>query len=345
MRDGLSLMLVLLTTVAAVSGCAVNNAGSTISAERPGPEPAGVSVPITLAQVAGMGASRALVRVSVGGGAPTPVVLDTGSSGLRILSTALGPNTAPLSGSAHTVHYGGGDFDCVKVRAEVALTGSPARTPNPIVVDEIDPATNPDSVARLAGRAGAQGILGIAPAVPPGEPNPVLSPLAQLGAPLADGFAIALPTPGHPAGALTLGPPTRSPATRTVALQPEPGRYPDGRPAWRKDVVLCWTVGTASGCGPTNLDTGAGSAVASPDVLPAGPRHGASAPAGTPVSIATRQGTILDAFTITATTPAGRLAYHRLLGPTVFNTGIGFYLTHTVAWDVRAGQLLITPTH
>lgn len=137
-RGGLALALLLVTAVAAVGGCAEDNPpndmGNTAgaSAERSGP---GVAVPITLGQVAGTGVSRALVRVSVGGGAPTPVVLDTGSSGLRILSTALGPNVAAVVGSAHTVHYGGGDFDCVKVRAEVDLTGAPARTPSPIVVD------------------------------------------------------------------------------------------------------------------------------------------------------------------------------------------------------------------
>jgi hypothetical protein len=58
------------------------------------PPPAGtIAVPIETRQVAGGGetSSIVVVTISVGGGPAVPVQLDTGSSGLTILSSAVGP--------------------------------------------------------------------------------------------------------------------------------------------------------------------------------------------------------------------------------------------------------------
>jgi hypothetical protein len=132
-----------------------------------------------------------LVSVSVGGGPPVLVTLDTGSYGLRILPTALGPDAVHIPDTAHVVRYGGGGFHCEKVHAVVSLVGpTRASTPAPIVVDAIDPAANPGVVSRLARKAGSEGILGIAPNAPPARSDAVLSPLAQLAGPLAAGFTV-----------------------------------------------------------------------------------------------------------------------------------------------------------
>jgi hypothetical protein len=60
-----------------------------------------VSIPLTLGAVQGTDVVRPLVSVSVGGGPPVLVTLDTGSYGLRILPTALGPDAVHIPDTAH----------------------------------------------------------------------------------------------------------------------------------------------------------------------------------------------------------------------------------------------------
>jgi hypothetical protein len=296
------------------------------------------SVPLRLIDSGG-GVLRPLVTVSVGGGPPVPVLLDTGSYGLRILADAIGPGTddPPRAGPTRTVHYGAGPFEVRTVDAVVSLgdgPGAPA-TAEPVSVDAIDPSLD-RAETRLAGD-GIRGILGISPDA---AEDDVLSPLVQLPGPPGHGFSITLPDrPGGPPGALVLGPPPVPPGAVVIPMHRQRLTYPDGRPGWARDVDLCWSVAGARGCGATNLDTGA-----KQSVLPPGPGHpgGALAP-GSAVALSTPDGTPVWSYPSAPSPITAQPVYRRLFRPTRYSTGIGIYLSHTVAWDLDTGHLLVSP--
>jgi hypothetical protein len=334
----LAVMVTLL--VAGLSGCAGSSKTSSSGA---------ASVPLTLGRAGHIGAVRPVVMVSVGGGLSVPVLLDTGSSGLRILASAVGPDARPTGTATHAVHYSAVTLQCNSVRASVTLGGGPGgtgvTTQGPILVDTIAPSTDPATVARFSSNSGVRGILGIAPSVHHQAAELPSSPLPQLPAPLSQGYTLRLPSRlGGAPGALLLGRPSPAPGTITVAMTRAPGTFPDGRPAYAKDVNLCWAVGQVRACGATNLDTGTDVAEIASTALTGAPQQRSEVPAGIPVVMSTPSGAALWSVTAAPTPATSRVKYSAQFPPTQFNSGIDLFLAHTVGWDLVTGQVLITPT-
>jgi hypothetical protein len=124
-----------------------------------------------------------------------------------------------------------------------------------------------------------------------------------------------------------------------------PNHYPNGAAAFQKDVQLCWTVAGAHACGQTDLDIGAPNAIVTPQAVAGLPSEGGALPAGTATSISTPSGTTLWNFTATPLPSSTAIRYAALPGAyTMFNTGIGFALSHTLAFDLARGTLYVTPT-
>jgi hypothetical protein len=277
--------------------------------------------------------------------------VDTGGSGLIVAADSIGPAAQLTGRSYRSAFVNVPAFTVDVVRAPVSVGGPDgppvATTPGPIAVGSF-PASAP--TLRGESRCGPiQGILGIGlgnagPALPPLE-----SPLVQLPAPLSDGYTLGLNEAG---GQLVLGRPSTTDRTVTVSLLRENGHYPDGRQAYQRDVVLCWTVGADRGCGPTNIDSGASTPLVRPDLLPALAARlppvarghaGRPVPPGTPVTIDTPGGAPLTSFTSRGTPPDDDLVLAGLFGVTQANTGMGFLLSNTVGYDLTTGQALITP--
>jgi hypothetical protein len=160
--------------------------------------------------------------------------------------------------------------------------------------------------------------------------------------------SFSLKVSAHGAGTLTIGPtPSVDSAAGTIAapMTPAvPNRYPNGAPGYQKDANLCWSfAGGSPNCGATDMDTGT-----------PGPLFDPTAVGNAPVSDDTL---ITPGTTVAATTPGGRpvwsyaagtspatnLTVLGAQGETQFNTGINFFFSHTVTYDVAKGQFLLGP--
>jgi PE-PGRS family protein with aspartyl peptidase-like domain len=295
------------------------------------------SIPMRVARTR-MGFSCVIVDVSAGGGPSVPVLVDTGSSGLLLPASAVGPGVEPTGREFQTGFVGTPRFTATIIRATLTIGGSAGlTTANPIAIGSV---AGPGSVFPTCG--GAQGVLGVGVGSP-GPAAPALnSPLPQLPPPWSDGYTISLT---GQAATLRVGKPIPTPTSVSLPLRTENGTYPDGRQAYQRDVVLCWTVGSAHACGLTNIDSGFSVPAIRPDFLPTAPRQGSLVSAGTPVAIAAPNGPVLESFTAASTPPEARIKLANLFGETEANTGIGFFMTHSVGFDVSTGHVVITPNN
>ena len=334
-------LLAVTATAVLLVGCGSSSKGSTPSGGNgTGADAGGTSVPLTVFQIKD-GAWRVKVRASVGGGPMVDMWLDTGSVGMFVDPKVIGTST-PTSNS-ESAQYEGFSLGGSIVSATVTLGSSTSTVPVEVVsATDVKanacsagaPCTVPDALGGLSG------IIGIATSN--GDSIPKMgSPLLQAGGTWAQGWTLVMGSP--PAGAtnfaatLELGA-VGSPST-AVAIPLTPVT---GASGWQKDLQLCWTYGTSSPvCGPTDLDIGQQDVTfnvsAFTPSLPTGPQ-----PAGTSVALAPPGGGALWSFT-SGTTPSIDLVTvsSRLSAATMFNTGIGFFLGRTVAWDMVGHRVLV----
>jgi hypothetical protein len=311
--------------------------------------PATASIPITV--LGGQGSPNGvtpMVEVSVGSGAPVPVVLDTGSSGLQLFSVAV-PSGDPgvhVTTTHDQITYAGGHrFTGVVADAVVTVGGQPTAAPVPfgLVQSASCVATKPNCPAAggidgLIAR-GSYGILGVAMSR---GPNGLSSPLAGMPSRLDETWSIHL---DGQAGALQLGAPVPigADAAATFALPHDGGSnslfWLDSR------ARACVTVGPLSSCVPSLFDTG----TAQLQVTGA-PLDGATAQPGTarvldgtPVSIAV-SGAATPFWTFVAgSSKSADTVLLRTDGGPFVNFGVQGYFTFTITYDRVQGTITLSP--
>lgn len=309
-----------------------------------------ITVPLQVDRSGSSGGGRVIVQASIGGGSPAPMLLDTGSSGVVVSSSVLGPE-AQATSETDQVDYVGTSVNGVVTNATVSMGG--LTTTGPIAVVSGQNATcqtssgaqEPCSMDSAFGD-GVQGVIGIGLSDGPSPASPNYSPLLQVAAPYNEGFVVQLPASGSGAGSLIVGPVSAPGNATSVPLVASTSpTYPNGAKAWAKDVQLCWVVGSASACGPTDLDIGSVATELTPSDLPGAPVTKDVVNAGTPVTVSPKQGAApLWSFTAGTTVSQNLAAMSTGLGSaTAFNTGIGFFFVNVVGFDSAHGQLLIWP--
>src|ERR1700677_506102 len=317
---------------------------ATTTTTSPGPGAAAVPVAVTTDAT---GVMRAIVHIRVGGGPSVPVLLDTGSAGIRILPGEVG-RSVQQTGQSETGTFGGGlQLTSRVVQANVSIGG--LVTPSSTQVSLIQssgcapgfPSCVPGQGTKaILGSSGVVGILGVAMSGAAAATVPY-SPLLQLRAPYRNGFTLSLPAGGP--DSLVLGTPRATADTVTLPMVPAtPSAYPNGVPAWQKDVNLCWTFGIGrTGCGATDLDSGTSETVVIPGAVTGVTGTGVVAQ-GVAVSVAPSGGQTLWSYTTNNTPGDGLTSVGALPGTTRFNTGIGFFTTHVVGYDAKQGRILVT---
>lgn len=300
---------------------------------------AGLSVPIQT--VAGPQDQPFLTtQISVGGGAPATVWLDTGSSGLIMDPSAVGPDVTQGT-ETQTGDYETGTL--VSVVSTAAVTIGAATTAEPIAVGIRD-----DASSTFQFPAGTVGIMGIATANSDSFSGQALfAPQLQLPAPLDAGSTLQAAAVGQ-TGSWTLGPVTTPPGAVALPLTAISGSgtgVPGGYPALQRSVPLCWTVGTTGpACGPTDIDAGSPSSILSGSQFSGVSASGKLIAAGTPVSVNVQNGPTLWSFTSGSTYADDTIGWvSTSLGANDYNTGLGFLIGRTVAWDYPAAQVLVGP--
>lgn len=331
-------------------GLALMMSGAAV-AETPAANDQRIEAPI---KVVGLpdGTLRFSVDITVGG-QPVEAMLDTGSSGLRLLPGAVPASAVALNGRPTAGTYGSG----VRLKGEGgrAFVGfGPASVDVPVeVVQKIEcveerpqcPAAklSPDQF-RIGGDGlvgqGFVAILGVGMR-PADTPNP----LAHLG---QRRWIVELPRPGEgKPGRLILNP-TPEESTGFASFRLPEGARNDaiGGPTWRDNVLPGCVVdldSQARDCAPTMLDSGAPNFTFKRKEEPKPPW-----PAGVHAALSFKfdGGTeIQDRFTVAAS-PGTRVRYGK---PTTdhfaegLNAGFQPFLAFTVLYDMKAGVIGIKP--
>jgi hypothetical protein len=305
-----------------------------------------ISIPLQVSTTSSGG--RVVVQASIGGAPTVPMLLDTGSSGVVVASSALGSQAQTTTQSADS-GYVGSSLSGVVANATVTMGG--LTTDGSIAVVSAESATcetdSGKSESCSVGDAfgdGTQGIIGIGLSNGPSPASPNYSPLLQVAAPYDQGFTIQLPPSGNGTGALVVGavsaPANATPVPFVASSSPT---YPNGAKAFAKDFQMCWTVGSDTACGPTDLDIGSPHTVLTPSVVPSAPVTDEVVDSGTAVSVsATQGGPPLWSLTAGTTVSDDMVESVDELGPsTDFNSGIAFFYANVVAWDMVDAQLLV----
>mgnify|MGYP006279066365 FL=1 len=302
------------------------------------------AVPVTVAGT-GTGGLRVLVDASVAGGPTVPMWLDTGSAGMLVDPAIIGSQAKAGTGSVNYQYLGFGIQGSV-VNASVTLGSAKTSvtTSGAINVGSITGVTCASgscSIDQFFG-AGVHGIIGIAPAQGAQVSAPLFSPLLQVAGPAQTGWTIALPGAGLGSGTLTFGPVTPGKGAVSVSLV-QVGSYPNGMPAFAKDVDMCWTIGTGSACGATNFDIGAPKTLVTPGLIPGVPSANGVVTAGTAVKIAAPSGGGTIWSIKAGVSPSRNLVEltSALGGVTQYNTGIAPFLGQNIAWSVSTAKLYI----
>jgi len=200
------------------------------------------------------------VQVTAGGGQGGTVLLDTGSTGLRIRQEALGPDVQLTDIPLEYAYTSGNVLRGVLGYAVVAFPGAvPAvATARPIAIQVVQSITCKPEVPRCPKWKPTEvGVMGVAYSA-----FPAFNPLAQLPGNLGNGFIVVANDQTDPQlqPRIEVGlTPQNSAGFATAPFQPENGRQPEGLKAWNtKSIPTCFAVdGGAPGCFATVFDTGA----------------------------------------------------------------------------------------
>ena len=309
------------------------------------------------------GSVRPVVNVSVAGGRPVPVLLDTGSTGLYVLASALGPGAVTSGSTGVTQTYANGTEYVSTVRAALVAFGTGVvATPGPIEVGAIGTVGCAPLRPDCPGRTGAAGLvarglygtLGVSLTPAQGSRAAIYSPLLQIRGG-AQGFAIAYRSPV--AGAITIGvAPMAPPASSVIHLSPAaPNRYPNGGRAWDgASAEVCWTIaGSGPRCGPTTFDSGYPHASVDPSGFTGARLEGGTFAPGTTVRLSAGPDrppfwTFTTGAGSAGSGPSGPPPSYPLTAarpaPSVFaTTGTSFFFSHVVTCDAQNGEVIVAP--
>jgi hypothetical protein len=285
------------------------------------------------------------------GGQTLRVLLDTGSTGLRVLASRVSPDAVQHTGPAPPYRYDSGLMISGDLaRANIQL--GPYQSVGPIPIEVVTgmtcaprqpncPAAGGQKPVMFGGQF--DGIMGVSPRLAAG----IINPLWQLPHGLGHAFAIHYDPTGQssvlvgvPAAGYTL---VRFNPARPGGLSVPPNRSPNASeapPGWDPRISVCFTLSTLPGgnaCGPTLFDTGtSGLVIQTPGGSPG------AVPSGTPIGL---------------TVPASGLSYTYTTGPNSTATtaavtprpiirsivGLPVFATADVRYDLADGTIGFRP--
>jgi hypothetical protein len=202
------------------------------------------------------------ITVSVGSGPASEVLLDTGSTGLRIRKEDIGTKDVKITDMVVTYGYSSGnELKGFLGFAPVAFpdASTPISTPDPIAIQVVTEVTCKKTKPDCPGWQAAQaGVMGVAY-----DNDQIFNPFAQLTGNLGSGFIVVSNDLANPTGLreVVIGlTPSNMQGFLFSPLAPTPGGLqPPGLNVWNtKSVYTCFSVnGGSPGCFDTVFDTGA----------------------------------------------------------------------------------------
>lgn len=236
-------------TLAILTGCGADGASDASSPSVSVNSHTGTGIPITMVQE-----TIPTVMVSVGGGQPVPVQLDSGSAGLRIYQDAVGADVvADPARSDEEITFVDGSVYINQIAKAAVTVGDVAVSGQIDVAVVTDIQCEDDALSCTPGieAAVADGVYGILGTDMVEGESALASPLLYL--PEYQSYTIAYADDGT--GLIKPGVPGNPNATWPL-ISAESGV--SGVKGWGQDFTACWKVGkSAQTCLPTTFDSGA----------------------------------------------------------------------------------------
>lgn len=310
---------------------------------------AGKSIPITVKTIDDGVTTRMMVQVSIGGGQAIPVMLDTGSQGLRVFADAVGgqgitPTQTPTSETFGT----GVRLNGIVATAPLVVGGLPTAGAIPIMVIQnvdCDPAVSfcqpqwANEGVVIADNFGAQGILGIGRMY--GQ-NGVFSPMLQLDGGVPNTYSVHLADAAS--GQIVFDQPPASPLATWSAPPDNTPQQANGINAWNDTAVdACWSIGGAPAiCVPTAFDTGS-PAMNLAQGLPGVPKPNAASvlPNGLVVGLSPSVGAVAFKSLTSGLTNDTLMQSHSSAGDAQINSGWTWFHLLTISYDVADGRVSV----
>lgn len=290
------------------------------------------------------------LTVAVGGGAPLSVLMDTGSTGLYVYESLIGPNSTPLTsdGSPIPFQYGyssGNELHGYYVSTPVTFPdASTALSTGAITVGAVT-----SLVCKGGGNycpgwpTGQSGVMGVAYSA---LPSAMFNPLAQLLGNYGNGFIVVSNDLGNPGVSPHVIVGLTAQNTAGVLWSQfagdNTGTQPAGLNAWNtKSINTCFAVNNgAPGCFVTVFDTGA--QLGSFETGTSGQSYGQVTP-GSAVTI-TVPGVMSFTNVAGASVNDNFYVYEPAHGGTSgYNSGAGVFRYYVVAYDGIYGLIGFAP--
>lgn len=278
----LALVLMLVS-----GGCSGPGESSASTLVPPPPQLGTESIPMPV-RTLGMSRFKLLgLNVGVAGGS-AELLLDTGSAGVRIVSSAAGSFGLERTSIPSTITFGDGtQFIGVLARAPFSLGGVQSR--EPVTLQLIDRVTCVDALVAGCsetlfgeGRPFA-GILGTSLDERSAD-REVFSPLTRFPGNFRSGYIIQTGGFDSSQGLFTIGLTEANTAGFNFRQFPQVGSFPDGTPIWRDEALqVAYSISNTSiqnVPSPTNFDSGSSDIFLNVSLLGAAPFSTSTLPAG-----------------------------------------------------------------
>lgn len=305
----------------------------------------GTQIPMQMPRIDG-GHPFITVSTTVAGGAAVPLLVDTGSPGVRVFANKVGSTGITRTDTPVSVTFADGTtFGGVEASAPVSFGG--LTTSGPINIQLITAVSCADGHPECAGAGGIKkfadtqafsGILGLGM-----QSADIYSPMSQLSGGSPTSFSITS-TPAVGTATMTLNSPPTSPiATYSMQAWTEP-QLPNGYPAWASNQAqACWAYGgQSSTCVPTAFDTGSPTLFTDGSVAGAPSVTGPVAAGTTLAMTATAGGVPIWSVTAGSTPGKNTVQVESLQGGNNVNTGISVFAGQVVTFDLENGNVLIS---
>lgn len=283
--------------------------------------------------------------VTVGGGPEVPLLVDTGSPGVRVFANQVGSEVTRTDIPVDVTFADGTRFVGIEASAPVSFGG--LATKGPITVQLITDVGCAEGKPECVGAVGIEkfsaeqpfdGLFGIGL-----QAASIYSPLSQL----ANGSPVTFSVTADPAkgsGAISFNQrPTAPTATFDMPAWAQP-RMPNGYPAWASNQAQgCWSYGgQPAQCLPTAFDTGSPTLFTDTRV-PGAPAELGPVPEDTVVALAATAGGP-PIWSVRAGSTPGRdtVVVAPLDGGNNINSGIALFRSKLVTFDAENGKVLVS---
>lgn len=294
-----------------------------------------VSVPMKTVVASGGSGQNGIIELKVGSAPSIPVMLDTGSVGLRIWGNK--PSGSTVGSTPISTRLGGKQIPGFVGSARVTIGGVTTAVAVPFQLIN-------SSNTWIQGwkKIGVAGILGIGVGV-----GDLTNPLVALPGTLGLRWSVHIGRLGtnnkQTAGALVLGAQPASDSAMRLQL-PSAGVDINGAKLWNDHVANgCWKFGvTPEQCMPTWLDSGftkmtiVGHRFAN---LPTNSKGVLKS--GTPISVAAGSSASYGVYFVAGTTGSQNLTQVIARGKESINTGNAIFFDHTVTYDASVGKIFV----